>query len=142
MTELMDVLATADIFKNLPRKHLKNISSIVEIREYPKGVELVREGTFTRDFFVILEGSAVVTLDGRKRDSLGSGEFFGELALLTRSARTATVTTTSPTRVATLDAQAFRDLLESEPKIALYILDVLARRFEHLVARPPRRVSS
>lgn len=142
MTELMDVLATADIFKSLPRKHLKKISSIVEIRDYAKGEDLVIEGTFTRDFFVILKGSANVTIHGRKRNSLGSGEFFGELALITRSARTATVTTTSPTQVATLDAQSFRDLLESEPKMALYILDVMARRFEHLETRPPRRVSS
>src|SRR5213075_334369 len=62
------------------------------------GKEMTRQGHPGREFFVLLEGTADVRKNGRKINSLGPGDFFGEIALVSREPRTATVTATSPLR--------------------------------------------
>lgn len=105
-------------------------------RSIEKGEPLVREGRYTREFFLIFSGSAAVTVRGRKRDVLGPGNFFGEIALLNKTARTATVTALTPMKVGVIDAAHFQELIEEEPKIALHMLAALARRLEWLTTRP------
>ena len=63
-----------------------------------EGKEMTRQGTPGREFFVLLEGSADVKKNNRKVNTLGPGDFFGEIALVSREPRTATVTATSPVR--------------------------------------------
>jgi voltage-gated potassium channel len=124
------------LFDGVPARHLRRIEKLVEERDIPKGDPLVREGRYTREFFLIFSGEAAVTVRGRKRDVLGRGNFFGELAILNKTARTATVTALTPMRVGVIDAGDFQKLLEEEPKIALHLLAALARRLEWLTTRP------
>ncbi|MEO7803530.1 MAG: cyclic nucleotide-binding domain-containing protein [Actinomycetota bacterium] len=133
---LVDQLACVGLFEDVPKKHLKKIASLVEVREVPNGEELIREGTYTRDFFMILSGSATVSVRGKQRDTMGRGEFFGEIALLAKAMRSATVTSSSPMQLAVIGAADFQGLLESEPHIALYMLGVMARRWETLSFKP------
>jgi CRP-like cAMP-binding protein len=88
----------------------------------------MREGEPGREFYVLLEGTAKVTKNGRKINELGPGDFFGEIALVSRSGRTATVTTTSPARALVITDRDFRTLLDRSPKIQLRVLEALADR--------------
>lgn len=135
-SEIIERLSKTDLFSQLPHKHLKRVAGLVETRQVSKGEVLVREGTFSREFFLILDGAADVTVRSKRRDQLGKGEFFGELAILGHTARAATVTAATDMTVAVLGAKDFQALVESEPKIALYLLDVLIRRFEHVSYKP------
>jgi CRP-like cAMP-binding protein len=111
-SRVTDALARTPLFAGVPAKTLKRIAAVTELRD------------------------AAVSVRGRKRDELGPGDFFGELAILARSSRTATVTAVSATRLAVIDARDFVALVESEPKVALYLLNALARRFEWVTRRP------
>jgi len=77
---------------------------------------------------VIVEGYADVRRKGRKINTLRSGDFLGEIALVTGGPRTATVTTTAPTRVLVITARAFRSLLRRMPALQLKVLETLAAR--------------
>ena len=95
------------LFSDRPRRELDLISSLADIVDCPEGKELMREGDRGREFFALVEGTADVTRRGQLAQHARAGDFFGEIALVARMPRTATVTTTSPARVLVLTDQAF-----------------------------------
>jgi CRP-like cAMP-binding protein len=123
-----DLIQTVSLFSDRPNRELDLIASMADIVDVPEGKELMREGDRGREFFALVEGSADVTLRGEVLSTLGPGDFFGEIALVSRVPRTATVTTTSPARVLVLTEQAFRRLIEIDPEIRLRVLGSLAER--------------
>jgi CRP-like cAMP-binding protein len=88
----------------------------------------MREGDRGREFFVLVEGSADVRRRNRKVNTLGGGDFFGEIALVSQRPRTATVTTTSPVRALVVTEQSFRSLLDRAPDVQRKVLQALADR--------------
>src|SRR5919202_1899641 len=96
--------------------------------ELPEGRQLTREGERGREFFVLLDGEAEVRQKGRKLRTLGKGDFLGEIALVSKTPRTATVTTTAPTRALVITAQSFDRLLRTNPKIQRGVVEALADR--------------
>jgi CRP-like cAMP-binding protein len=88
----------------------------------------MRQGAPGREFFVLLEGEVDVVRDGERVKTLGPGEFFGELALISDVPRTATVTATSPIRTLVVHARDFRRLLHDEPVVAERVLQTMAER--------------
>lgn len=133
--ELLEELGTLDLFKDLNPRHLKKIVPLVEVRDVREGEAVIREGRHTGEFIVILEGSAEISVRGKKRDTVGHGEFIGELALM-HEAHSAMVTALEPMRLAVIDAGEFRDLLEKEPTVAVHMLEALILRLEAIVRRP------
>jgi CRP/FNR family transcriptional regulator, cyclic AMP receptor protein len=89
---------------------------------------MTRQGERGREFFVLLEGDADVKKDGRTINRLGSGDFFGEIALVSDTPRTATVTATSPVRALVITDRSFRRLMEDQPEIQGKVLAALAAR--------------
>jgi len=77
---------------------------------------------------VLVEGAAEVKRKGRRVNSLRSGDFLGEIALITGAPRTATVVTTQPSRMLVITARDFKALLRRVPSIQLKVLDALASR--------------
>lgn len=136
MADLVDEFRGIEVLEGIPKRHLKRLAAVTELREADKGDVLVREGTHSREFFIVLSGSAAVSVRGRRRDTVSRGGFFGEIALLNRSARTATITALSPMRLAVIGAQDFQHLLESEPRFAVHMTQGLARRLEFLTRKP------
>lgn len=130
------LLSEAPLFSGLPSRTLKRIAAVTDIVEVPAGQDIAREGSNDRRFYVILAGEVDVTIRGRKRDRLTAGDFFGELAILNRSARAATVTGATDTTLAVIEARDFTALISSEPRIALHLLNAMARRFEWQARRP------
>jgi CRP-like cAMP-binding protein len=105
----METTLTAD--------ELAEVAGLAEEVSVPAGHELTREGEAGHEFLVLVDGAATVERDGRTVATLGPGDFLGEIALLVRARRTATVTTTEPTRLLVFDDRAFRELTERIPTL-------------------------
>jgi CRP-like cAMP-binding protein len=100
------------------------------VREIPHGAGTViaREGEPGVGLFIILDGTADVSIGGRKKATLGPGDFFGEIALLDGGPRTATVTAKSDVALLGLTEWVFRGLMVEHPSIALKTLQQMAAR--------------
>lgn len=124
----VELIRKVPLFSHCSKKELRRIASAADEIDLPEGKELTREGATGREFFVLLEGGAVVRRKGRKIRTLGEGDFLGEIALVAKSPRTATVTTTGPTRVLVITAQSFSSLLRESPEIQRGVVTALAER--------------
>lgn len=116
------------LFARCTKKELAAIAAQADELTLPQGRELVRQGERGREFVVIVDGSADVLRDGRRINQLGSGDFLGEIALLSDAPRTATVTTTSQTRVLVLTDGAFKRVTTELPAVLTSLLAALSER--------------
>src|SRR5579884_3621967 len=89
---------------------------------------LARQGDRGREFIVIVDGAADVQKNGRRINRLGSGEFLGEIALISGAPRTATVTTTAESHLLVLDDRAFRRVIERIPSVQVSVMRALSDR--------------
>jgi CRP-like cAMP-binding protein len=96
--------------------------------DFPAGHRVARQGEIETGFFLIVAGAASVVRDGKVLAKLGPGEFFGELSLLDRRPRMASVVADEPTSCLALSSWDFEQLLETEPGVALAVLKEVARR--------------
>ena len=95
-------LKSIPLFKDVPDEELGQIATFAQEVTVDAGRELVREGDFSYEFMAIEDGEAEVTRNGEHVADLGPGDFFGEMGLLEKTLRNATVTATSPMRLVTL----------------------------------------
>jgi CRP-like cAMP-binding protein len=124
----MDLICSVPLFEDCSRKELREIAAAADEVVVPAGYVLTKEGASGKELVVIVEGAAEVRRRGRKINELGSGDFLGEIALISGSPRTATVRTTQPTHALVLTGQAFRRLVKSIPSMQIKVLEALARR--------------
>lgn len=124
----IELIKKVPLFSRCSRAELAEVAMASEEVDLPEGKELIREGSRGREFFVLLEGSADVKRKGRRINQLKRGDFFGEIALVARSPRTATVVTSSPVSALVLTERSFRGLLERSPQIQTKVLEALAER--------------
>jgi CRP/FNR family cyclic AMP-dependent transcriptional regulator len=127
-TEHLGHLAEVPLFSACTRKDLEKISRASDEVEVKAGRVLVEQGRPGHEFFLILEGEATVRRDNRKVASLTKGQYFGELSLLDRGPRTATVTADSDMRVLVLGQREFLGVLDDVPGLAYKILRIMAHR--------------
>lgn len=132
----IDVLSKVLLFSGCDRKELGQIASLATEIDIPQGKVLAEEGTPGREFYVILEGKASVSIDGKQVATLGAGDFFGEMALLDQGPRVATVTAEEEMEVAVLDPREFATLVEEHPGVARKILKGLAQRLRESERAP------
>ena len=124
-----DALAKAPLFRNLSRSDLVALAKVTEDLEVEEGKVLAREGEIGHEFFVIVDGEVEVAKDGAPVRRLGSGDFFGEIALIWESPRrTATVTAATTVRLFVLTRQAFRGLIDHHSDIEEKVLEALEER--------------
>ena len=116
------------LFSALSKKELNQIGRASDEVSVPSGKTLVEEGSTGHEFFLILDGSAIVKRNGRKIATLGPGQYFGELALLARGPRNATVVADSDSRLLVLGQREFSGLLDEVPGLAHKILNTMATR--------------
>jgi CRP/FNR family cyclic AMP-dependent transcriptional regulator len=132
----VELLENVSLFTECSKRELAQIAdATVEVR-VPSGTVVVEQGAPGDKFYVIAEGLAYVTLDGKKVASIHPGSFFGEMALLDQGPRTATVTAELPTRLLVLDSRSFVAVVKDNPSVALKIMRGLAERLRAAEAAP------
>lgn len=133
--DYLEHLARVPMFSACSKKELEEIAKQAEELDVPAGEVLIKEGGAGRDFFVIVDGKATVTRGTKDVATLGAGDFFGELALLDKAPRNATVTAATPMRVYLLSQPSFKGLLAAVPALANKVMVGMARRLHDLDAR-------
>jgi CRP-like cAMP-binding protein len=123
-----ELIKRAPLFAHCSKRELAAISGIADEIDLKDGHELTRQGGVGREFFVLIDGTADVLRDGRKVNTLKGGDFFGEIALIHRTPRTATVRATAPVRALVVTERNFRTLLDRSPEIQRKVLQALAER--------------
>jgi CRP-like cAMP-binding protein len=124
----LELLKRVPLFALCSKHELAEICQLADEIDLPEGKVLAQEGDRGREFFVLVEGSVEVQRHGETVNSLSDGDFFGEIALVSRRPRTATVTATSPVRALVVTEQAFGTLLRKNPEIQTKVLQALAER--------------
>jgi CRP-like cAMP-binding protein len=125
----MELLRKVTLFAGCSKKELGQIALIADEIDFPTGKTLITQGRPGRQFFVVVEGDVRVTRDGKKLPAeRGGSEFYGEIALVSGSLATATVTTAAPTRALVIAPPNFRALLDRSPAIQRRVLHSFSER--------------
>ena len=115
-------LAAIPLFQGLSKKELRTVSQLMTEITVAAGTTLIEQDTIGRECMIIVDGVAVVRRDGRKIATLGAGDIMGELSILSRLPRTATVVAETDLIVESLNRREFMSLLDDSPVIAKKIL--------------------
>jgi CRP-like cAMP-binding protein len=126
-------LQSIALFESLPHGARRVVAQHADRLRVAEGTELVRQGEFAYEFFVIVDGSAEVVRDGERIAELGAGDFLGEMGIVGKVVRNATVVTTSEADVIVMTAQAFRSLAGQSPEVASRIEAAVEERCRTLV---------
>jgi CRP-like cAMP-binding protein len=124
----VDHLAEVPLFSACSKKDLQQVARRAEDIRVETGKVLVNEGSAGAEFFVIIDGNAKVSRHGHEVATLGPGDFFGDLALLDRAPRNATVTAATPMELVVLGQREFSAIIDEVPGFAHKLLAGLARR--------------
>jgi CRP-like cAMP-binding protein len=122
--ELLDGIP---LFSGLSRQERAAIADSMKSRSLEAGETIAVEGEQGVGFFVIESGTARVTVGGETRRSLGPGDYFGEVALITRAARSATVTAETAVRCYGMTSWEFRPIVQNNASVAWSLLETLAK---------------
>jgi CRP/FNR family transcriptional regulator, cyclic AMP receptor protein len=125
--KLDSVLAGVPLFEGLSKRQLRKIAALAESAKYMEGASLIEEGQPGDSFFVALTGQAKVTVKSRTVHRILPGDHFGEISLLDGGTRTATVTSETPMTVLMIQRKDFLKSVESDPDVAVALLESLAR---------------
>jgi CRP/FNR family transcriptional regulator, cyclic AMP receptor protein len=126
----VDLLQRVPIFQGLDRRELERIATSMKPRTFRAGDTVTSEGQGGVGFFVIEDGRAKVTVGGENRRTLGAGDYFGEVALLTDSPRTATITAETDLRCYGMTSWDFKPLVETHGSIAWKLLQAMAKNYQ------------
>ncbi|MGH2670055.1 MAG: cyclic nucleotide-binding domain-containing protein [bacterium] len=134
--QLVSRLGQVSLLEGLSRAELDAFARVVRVERVPAGRTLCQEGDPGHQFFLIGEGRAVVERGGRLVAELDSGDSFGELALLDRGPRSATIRAETEMVLFVVDELDFSALLDEVPALARKLLATLAGRLRRAEARP------
>ena len=126
----VDLLERVPIFQGLDHRELERIATSMKQRTFHAGDTVTAEGAGGVGFFVIESGEAKVTIGGKDRRTLGPGDYFGEVALLTDSPRTATIKAETDLRCYGMTSWDFKPLVESHSSIAWKLLQTMAKKYQ------------
>ena len=124
----VEMLSRVPLFEDLDGAELRSIADSMHEANVPAGATVTAEGGPGDGFFVIDSGEAEVTVEGEPRATMTAGDYFGEIALMLGSSRTATVTATTDLRCYALTPWDFRALVERAPSIAWKVMQSMAAR--------------
>jgi len=124
----IELIKRVPLFARCSKRELEEIAALADELDMPADRNLTKEGAVSHEFVVLVSGAAAVKRNGRTINRLSGGDFLGELALVTGRPRTATVTTTEPSRLLVITAAAFRRLMRDTPSIQAKVLEAVVSR--------------
>jgi CRP/FNR family cyclic AMP-dependent transcriptional regulator len=128
VADVVETLGGVPLFQGVKPKELKKLAERMQERTFSEGDAITTEGKSGVGFFVIEDGNATVSIDGKIVRTLGPGEYFGEIALIDSGPRSATVVATTDLRCRGMTAWEFRPFIEQHPEVAWPMLETLASR--------------
>jgi CRP/FNR family cyclic AMP-dependent transcriptional regulator len=135
LAKRQEFLSKVPLFTDLKKRQLASIARITETARFQPGHEIVVEGTPGDFCCIIVEGEADVIKEGSRITRLGAGDLFGELAILDPGPRSATVRTVTEVVAIRVQRDEFVEVASADPRVALRILEVLARRLRETTER-------
>jgi CRP-like cAMP-binding protein len=138
-TASIQLLRGIPLYANAPEPFLERLAGEFFERTYRAGEAIAEEGESGKTFVVIESGDATVSVHGREVGRLGAGQAFGEMALIDKSARSATVRAETDAHCFLLPVWSFRPIVEEHPEMAWALLETLAQRIRDVESRlaPP-----
>ena len=124
----VDMLAAVELFNVLSKKEVKKIHDTAKEVSFPAGRKIVSEGETGVGFHLILKGKAKVTVNGRLRATLGPGDYFGEMAIIDRGPRSATVAADTDVQTLAIASWDFLPVLSENFEMCRKIMVELSRR--------------
>ena len=124
----LDLLRRVPLFTQCRDEPLDLIGRLADEVDVPDGYTLMRQGDLAQEFFLIVDGRVRIERDGATINSLGPGDYLGEIALLEESRRTATAITEGPAKLLVITHRGFNSLLDSSSSIRTAIIQGLAAR--------------
>ena len=121
-------LRSIPLFSSLSGSERRQLARFTDEVDLDEGKELVKEGDFSWEFFVIEDGTAEVRAGDRHVADLGPGDFFGEMGVLGRTTRNATVTVTSPMTAVVMTGAQFRQMAREIPSVGQAIEQACTER--------------
>ncbi len=131
----LDLIRGVSLFAEADDRFLERLATEFMERTFAAGEKLAEEGEAGRTFIVIEKGQVTVAVHGREVARLGPGDAFGEMALIDKSARSATVKAETEVHGYQLPVWSFRPFVESHPEMAWALLEALAQRVREAEAR-------
>jgi len=123
-----DMLKKVPLFSGLDEKELQAIASSMRERKFRAGDTVTQEGAGGVGFFVVQDGEADVNVGGESKGTVGPGQYFGEIALINESPRTATLTARTDMVCYGMTPWDFRPLVETNSTIAWKLLTAMAEK--------------
>lgn len=133
MTDKMTALAGVPLFADLSKKELELLGRMTTEVDFSAGQEMAKQGEMGREAMIILSGGADVIRDGDTIASLEAGDVFGEMSLINRMPRNASVLATSDGTVAVMSRTEFNSVLTSNPGVTTTILQTVTARLVELM---------
>jgi CRP-like cAMP-binding protein len=124
----VEIIKMVPLFSRLPTRRLREVASIADEVDLPAGKVLAKEGDRGREFFALIEGEVEVEQGGKLIRTLDAGDFFGEIALVTKMPRTASVIAKTDVRVLVITERDFGPLLKRNPDIGRGVAEALVER--------------
>ena len=124
----LELLAGVPLFAACSKRDLSRIASLADRIDVREGKVLTRQGRPGQEAFIIVAGEAKAAMKGRRSVRMGPGEFFGELALLDKGPRAATVTAETEMVLLVLDSRGFSALLDDVPSVRRAVMRAMASR--------------
>ena len=130
MADYAERLKRVPLFTGISGTELQRIADSAKERRFPAGTAIVSAGEPGHGFYLIIDGQAEVRRGDRTIATLGPGEYFGELALIRETPRTATVVAKDPTTCLALSRWDFKGIVVANPSIAIRLLETVAQRIQ------------
>jgi CRP-like cAMP-binding protein len=126
-SDVIDTFRGVPLFRNLSKNDLNEIAKSAKQVSHSAGTMLAEEGKMGREFFVLLDGKAIVRRKGRKLRTITLGDYFGEISLINPGSRTATVVAETDVKVLAIDSRSFHNLLRNVPGLSTKMLVALCK---------------
>ncbi len=130
----LELLERVPIFAGIEREDLEGLSQAAREVDAPAGTQLTHEGRYEGYVFVVISGRVAIERDGRTVDTIGAGDFFGEIAAIDGGPRTATARALEDSRLLMLSHEPFYELLEVTPELQAAVMGAMERRLGRIDA--------
>ena len=130
----LDLLQRVPSFAGVEPAELERLAKSTKEIEVPAGTELTHEGRYEGYVFVVISGTVAIERDGRTVDTIGPGDFFGEIAAMDGGPRTATARTIDDAQLLTMPHEHFYEVLETSPSLQTAVMTAMEERLARIDA--------